>query len=237
MTEKSYNYVADNIKKIKEDIYNSAIKSGRNEKDITFLAATKTVDSDKINFAINNGINCIGENKVQELISKYDDIEKDKCDVHFIGKLQTNKIKYITDKVSLIHSIDSISQIKELSKRLEKTNSKMSVLIEVNIGNEQSKSGVKCEEVISFAEQISQFKPIELAGLMCIPPICGKTTEISEYFSKMYNYYVDIRSKKLDNSNIHILSMGMSDDYKEAIECGSNLIRVGSAIFGHRIYK
>lgn len=237
MMEKSYSYVAENIKRIKDDMYESAIKAGRKPEDITLLAASKTVDSDKINFALNNGINCIGENRVQELISKYDELEKDKCDIHFIGKLQTNKIKYIADKVSLIHSVDSVSQVKELSKRLAKTDNKMKVLIEVNIGDEASKSGVRKDELFSFAEEICEFSNIELAGLMCIPPICEKNAQICKFFSQMYNYYVDIRAKKLDNSNIHILSMGMSDDFKEAIECGSNLIRVGSAIFGHRQYN
>ncbi|MFI3205980.1 MAG: YggS family pyridoxal phosphate-dependent enzyme [Clostridia bacterium] len=237
MMEKSYDYIKENFKRLEENVQNAAIRSGRDPKEIKILAATKTVSPDKINFAIENGLNLIGENRVQELCDKYENINLKNCDCHFIGSLQTNKIKYLVDKVSLIHSIDNMRQIKELSRLLELKKKNMDVLIEVNIGDENSKSGVKKENLYEFIDQAREFSNIKIKGLMCIPPICESKTKKIGYFSQISQYYVDIMQKKLDNIYINVLSVGMSDDYEEAIECGSTMIRVGSALFGNRIYK
>ncbi len=236
MMEKSYSFIEDNLKFVNEEISKAAQKSGRTEKDITLLAATKTVDAKAVNFAISKGLNCIGENRVQELLSKYDDLDLEKCDCQFIGRLQTNKIKYLMDKVSQIQSIDSVSQIKELSRLCVKFNKSMKVLVEVNIGREQNKGGVLPEALYEFVDEISKYEGIMVNGLMAIPPICGQKVKLSEYFVNMYKNFVDIRSKKIDNSSISVLSMGMSGDYSLAIECGANLVRVGSLLFGERQY-
>ena len=233
MMEKSYDYIKDNFERIKEKVSNAAVKSGRNYEDITILGATKTVDADKINFAIDSGLKCIGENRVQELLGKYDSLNLSQTDCHFIGALQSNKIKYILDKVSLIHSIDNLRQVKEINRLAN--NKRVDILIEVNIGNEETKNGIKRGKILEFVEQISEYPNISLKGLMCIPPICESKKENFSYFSQMYKYYIDISAKKLDNNNMSILSMGMSDDFEEAILAGSSLVRVGSALFGKRL--
>lgn len=235
--ENSYDYVKENYFKIKENIEKSASKAKINKEEIIFLAATKTVEAEKINYAISLGLNHIGENKVQEMLSKYEDLNLKTCHNHFIGRLQSNKIKYLTDKVECIHSIDSMTQIKELSKQLVKTDKQMKVLVQVNIGDEESKGGVQPEKLLEFIDMARQYKSIKIDGLMCIPPISDKNSEKLAFFGKMYNNYVDIKAKKLDNVSMNILSMGMSDDYQEAIESGSNLIRIGSSLFGKRDYK
>ncbi len=235
MMEKYYNEVKENYLRISEEIEKAAFKAGKNKNEINLLAATKTVDVDRINYLIKCGVKFIGENRVQELLLKYDDYDLSSCDLHFIGKLQTNKIKYIVDRVSCIHSIDSMNQIKEISKKLNGTDKSMKILIEVNIGKEESKGGIMPEQLYEFIDEARSYGGIQIDGLMCIPPICEKKCEIINYFTEMNKYYVDIKGKKMDNINMNVLSMGMSDDYSEAIECGSNMVRVGSALFGSRI--
>ncbi|MFI3325798.1 MAG: YggS family pyridoxal phosphate-dependent enzyme [Clostridia bacterium] len=236
MTEKLFLNLEENYKIITEKIEKSAYKSGANPKDITFLAATKTVEPVFINHAISLGLNSIGENKVQELLSKYDSLNLENCDCQFIGKLQSNKIKFLTDKVSQIQSIDSMSQVKELSKQMSKTSKCMNVLIEVNIGNEKNKGGVSPENLWEFIDEASGYSGLKVNGLMTIPPICDENGSNCKYFLKMHQYFIDIRDKKKDNISMNILSMGMSDDFEEAIANGANMVRVGSALFGNRIY-
>lgn len=216
--------------------FNEAIKkSPLEDKNITLLAATKTVDVDTINYAISKGIKYIGENKVQELLSKHGKIVN--VHNHFIGHLQTNKVKDIIDKVELIHSVDSLKLAKEISKQALKIGKTINVLIEVNIGGEESKWGLKPEEVEDAIYEISALDNIKVVGLMTIPPICEEREEVRKYFRKMYKLFIDIRHKNIDNSSMDILSMGMSEDFDIAIEEGANLVRVGTALFGKRNYN
>ena len=236
MTEKSQAEIFDeNYKKIKENIEAAANKAGKATDSITLLAATKTVDVDTINYAISKGIKYIGENKVQEFCSKYDMYSP--VHKHFIGHLQTNKVKDIVGKVELIHSVHSIKLAKEISKVSEKKNTVTDVLLEVNIGQEESKSGFSPEEVINAVYEISELGNICVKGLMAIPPICETAENNRKYFIKMNNLFIDIRSKNIDNSSMDILSMGMSDDYAVAISEGANMVRIGTALFGRRNYN
>ncbi len=236
MTEKlSAEELLQNINFIRENINVSAKISGRNAKDIILLAATKTVDAETVNFAISQGIEFIGENKVQEFLSKYESIVP--CHRHFIGHLQTNKVKDIIDKVEMIHSVDSLKLALEISKQAQKKGITAQILLEVNIANEDSKWGFSPQELLNAVREITALPNIFLRGLMTIPPICEKSEENRKYFKEMYKLFIDIRDKKIDNSSMDILSMGMSDDYTVAIEEGANLVRVGTALFGKRIYK
>ena len=243
--------VLENIKYAERIIEAAAVKSGRSKNDVTLLAATKTVDAETINFAIENGIRCIGENRVQELLEKYDDINKYNVDIHFIGRLQTNKVKYIADKVSTIHSVDSVKLAKEIDRQCAKIDKVMDVLVEVNIGQEESKGGINPCELEEFLVEISAFKNIKVVGLMCIPPKienadfdreCDETCENTKksyknnaFFRKIMKLFLDISQKKLDNIYMQVLSMGMSDDFEVAVEEGSTLVRIGRGLFGERL--
>lgn len=209
-------------------------KSGRKREDVIMLAATKTVDAETINYAIGKGIDYIGENKVQELLSKEDAVVP--VHKHLIGHLQTNKVKDIIDKVELIHSVDSIKVAKEISKQAVKHNLSMDVLLEVNIGDEESKWGFKPSELVESLKEISLLDNVKIKGLMAIPPICENSEENRKYFREMYKLFIDIADKKIDNVSMDILSMGMSDDFDVAVEEGANLIRLGTALFGKRVY-
>lgn len=235
MTEKSSVEIFDeNFAYIKEKINEAAKISGRSPDDITLLAATKTVDVSVINHAIKNGLKYIGENKVQEFLSKYDDylpVHK-----HFIGHLQTNKVKDIVGKAELIQSVDSLHLAKEISKQSIKKGVMTDILLEVNIGEEESKSGFRYNEVEENLKIIAEMDNICIKGLMAIPPICNKAEDNKKYFAKMNNLFIDIGSKNIDNSSMDILSMGMSDDYYTAIIEGANLVRIGTALFGRRYY-
>ncbi len=228
--EFDYNYSV-----IIKDIENAAIRSGRNPQDIILLAATKTVDAPTINYAINKGISYIGENKVQEFLSKNDDVIN--AHRHFIGHLQTNKVKDIIEKVEMIHSVDSLKLAKEISKQAQKKNLTMDILLEINIGNEDSKWGFSPENLEENLQEISKLPNIFVKGLMAIPPICEKPEQNREFFKQMYKLFIDIGNKKIHNSSMEYLSMGMSDDFTVAIEEGSNIIRLGTALFGKRVYN
>ncbi len=231
----------DDIKANYETIINNialaAKQSGRKPEDITLLAATKTVEPVFINYAISLGLKFIGENKVQELLSKYEEYDLNNADLHFIGHLQTNKVRQLVGKVSMIQSVDSFRLAKEISNRSAQNDVITDILIEVNIGREENKSGVLPEDLNKLIEEISPLGSLRVKGLMSVPPICDSKKEISEYFDQMYKIFVDISSKTSDNINMDILSMGMSEDYKEAILSGANMVRVGSALFGTRIYR
>lgn len=245
--------IVQNIQKIKKQIYNAQISAGRPQDSVRLLAATKTVSAQNINFALDNGIDLIGENKVQELLEKYDDIDKTKCEIHFIGSLQTNKVKYIIDKVSLIHSVDSVKLAKEISKRAQAKGITMDILIEVNVGCEASKSGVLPGDCVALVEQICSLPAIRIKGLMAIPPsvqnlqVCfdnddechnnEKNNMLTKYFQKIQQLIIDISQKKLDNVYMDILSFGMSGDFECAIAHGSTMVRIGSGIFGKRDYS
>lgn len=220
------NTVAEKIYTIRQQLGNRA----------RLLAATKTVPPEMINFALTQGIDLIGENRVNELLEKYEFIDRNKTEIHFIGALQTNKVKYIIDKVDMIQSVDRVSLALEIERLAAKNNIVMPILAEVNIGKEESKSGVLPEEAIEFCRFLDSLPHIKLRGLMAIPPKSEKIGENRKYFSEMRKIFIDISRLNVDNSNMDILSLGMSDDYLDAVECGSNLVRIGSSIFGKRVY-
>ena len=237
MKEKSLTEVFDeNYSEIKAKISVAAEKSGRKAEDITLLAAVKTVEPTLINYAVSQGIKVIGDNRVQELISKENDVIGN-VEKHFIGHLQTNKVKDIVGRVSLIESVDSEKLALAIGKQSLKLGVVTDILLEVNIGNEESKSGFIYSEVISAVETISKIDGIRIKGLMSIPPICNKSEENREYFLKMHQLFIDIQSKKIDNVSMDVLSMGMSDDYETAVECGSTQVRIGTLLFGRRYYN
>ena len=193
------------------------------------------MDSETINYAISKGIVYIRENNVQELLSKENDISE--CHRHFIGHLQTNKVKDIINKVEMIHSVDSLKLAKEISKQAVKNQKTMNILLEVNIAGEESKWGFTAEETEQAVREISQLPNLKIKGLMAIPPVCNDAEENRQYFRLMKKLFVDIGTKNIDNSSMDILSMGMSDDFDVAVSEGANLIRLGTALFGKRIYK
>ena len=234
--ERSLADVTYNYQHICENIEKAAQSVGKTAADITFLAATKTVDAEVINHAISLGLRYIGENRVQELLSKYDSYDLDHASLQFIGHLQTNKVRQIVGKVDLIQSVDSEKLAREISRCSEKLGITTDILLEVNIGREENKSGVLPEELPELLEKVKDIPAVKVRGLMAIPPICENAQENCKFFDNMRNIFLDIRTKNIDNISMDILSMGMSDDYKEAIRCGANMVRVGSALFGKRNY-
>lgn len=224
----------ENFSRIKEKIYVAAEKSGRKCDDIMLLAATKTVPVEIINHAISSGVKLIGENRVQEFMDKEESLSN-KCEKHFIGRLQTNKVKYLANKVSCIQSVDSVKLAKEISRIAEKYNSPFDIFVEVNVGDEQNKGGVAPNQLFEFIDEIRNLPLIQIKGLMTIPPVSDNKKQLFCFFDKMRQYYVDICAKKMDNVHMQCLSMGMSDDFEIAIESGANMVRLGSALFGRRV--
>ena len=202
------------------------------------LAATKTVPVETINYAINTlGLSLIGENRVQEHLSKYDFLEKEKTDIHMIGSLQSNKCKYIADKVTLIHSLDSEKLAKETEKQCAKLGRTVGALIEINIANEENKGGIPAGKLYEFYDKIKDLKHVCVRGIMTMAPAGAGDAGYRRYFTEARKIYEEFTKNCLPHESSPILSMGMSDSYKVALECGSNMIRVGSALFGKRNYK
>ena len=224
-----------NYQGVLKRLKSAAEKSGRDISEITLLAATKTVDADTINYATEKGITHIGENRVQELISKHGLLRP--AHSHFIGHLQTNKVKDIIDKVEMIESVDSIRLANEISKQAQKRGIVMDVLLEINIGGEESKSGFAPEDAEKAVGEVTKLDGIRVKGLMTIPPATDLPEESRKYFREMYKLFIDIRGKNIDNSNMSFLSIGMSNDFDIAVEEGANLVRVGTSLFGRRIYN
>ena len=227
--------IGENIRRIKDDIAEEALSAGRKPENVRLMAVTKTVEPDQINHALSSGIDLIGENKVQEFLLKLDKLNLGGVEKHLIGHLQTNKIRSIIGFVDMIDSVDSLRLAAELSKQAEKQGLRAKILIEVNIGKEESKTGFMPEQLVESVHEISEMANISISGLMAIPPICDDSVKLQAYFYDMQKLFIDIGAKKLDNVRMDILSMGMSADYREAIREGSTMIRVGSAIFGSRI--
>ena len=198
---------------------------------------TKTVDPVLVNAAIGAGITLLGENKAQELCAKYDSYHKDGVQIHFIGHLQTNKVRQIVDKVSMVESVDSIKLAREIDRHCAAIGKVMDVLLEVNIGREENKTGIFPELLPALLEEAGKLERIRVRGLMTIPPVCETEEEVLQYFSQMSQLFIDIKQKKYDNISMEILSMGMSADYLAAVRCGSNIVRIGTAMFGQRNYK
>ena len=228
--------IAENVAKILADIETAAIAAGRDPKEITLCAATKMNDAARVREAIAAGVRCCGENRVQELTAKLADNAYAGADIHFIGHLQTNKVKQVVGKVSLIQSVDSMRLLEAIAKEADKQGIRQDILLEINIGEETSKSGLALSEIYEMLEKVSVTPSIRVRGLMAIPPICENPGDNNKFFAEMCNLAVDITAKKYDNVCMEILSMGMSDDYADAIAHGSTMIRVGTAIFGARNY-
>lgn len=229
-----YEYIKSNINDVKKRIEAAAKKSGRMADDIKLIAVSKNVDIDRIRAAVEYGINDLGENRVQELLSKYDCLPEN-VSWHMIGRLQTNKVKYIIDKVTLIHSVDNLKLLKEIDKRAKSINKAIDVLIEVNIAGETSKGGVPICDVCDFVQQGSAFDNVRIEGLMTIAPQVDDPELTRPYFAKMAELSREIGKMGLRNVEMRYLSMGMSGDFEVAIEEGSNMVRIGTAIFGERI--
>lgn len=227
--------ITQNIDEINARIARAAERSGRKKEDILLLAVTKTIDIPRIKQAVDYGLTQLGENKVQEIMDKYGTLGSD-VKWHLIGHLQTNKVKYIIDKVDFIHSVDSIKLAQEINKRAEQKNKVMNILIEVNIAEEESKFGVKPEEIENLIAEISQMKNICVKGLMTVAPFVENSEENRNCFSQMRQLLVDINAKNMNNVNMDVLSMGMTGDYEVAIEEGATIVRIGTGIFGKRIY-
>lgn len=228
--KENLNYIRNNIKKSTE-------KSNRKENDVMLLAVTKTVDVDAIQEAIDNGITNVGENKPQELARKYD-VLGDKVNWHLIGSLQTNKVKYIIDKVYMIHSLDREVLCEEIQKRAEKINRTINCLVQVNISKEESKHGLEQENVLEFIENVSkQYKNIRIRGLMTMAPFTEDEETVRSVFKGLKDLSINIEQKNMPNVSMEYLSMGMSNDYEIAIEEGSTIVRVGTSIFGERNYN
>ena len=231
------NEICENIRKIRENIAEAARLSGRRAEDITLIAATKMNDADRVREAIACGIDACGENRVQELLEKYDAGAYDGAPLHFIGTLQTNKVKYIVGKVALIQSVNSLKLAEEIAKHAKKQGIVQDILVEINIGDEESKSGAAYTDAYDLIEKISKIEGIHVRGLMTIPPISMDIDKEKAFFMKMKQLFVDIGAKTYDNINMDYLSMGMSGDYINAILCGANMVRVGTGIFGQRHYS
>ena len=229
--ETSFSYIEENYKRILYNVEESVAKYRKVDDKIDIIAVTKTVAPEAINYAISCGIKKIGENRVQEFLVKKDYYNK-KADIHFIGHLQTNKVRYLIDDVALIQSVDSVKIASEINKLAERVGKIQDVLIEVNIGGEESKYGISPNMLMDTMLELSKLHNIKIKGLMAIPPINSP----EEIFYKMQKLYIDISEENIDNIDMKILSMGMSKDYQIAIKYGANMIRVGSALFGARIY-
>ena len=228
--------IAENIAAIRAKIDAAAIAAGRDPKEIKLCAATKMNNADAVRQAIAGGVDLCGENRVQELVQKQSENAYEGAPVHFIGVLQTNKVKQVVGKVDVIQSVDRMNLLEAIQKEAAKQGIVQDILLEINIGEEDSKSGFKATEVLSLLEHISEFPNIFVRGLMAIPPISEKSGANRKFFQEMLQLSVDISAKKYDNVSVDCLSMGMSDDFEDAVFCGSTMVRVGTAIFGARDY-
>ncbi len=235
MMEKPYNQISENIKRIKFEIEETALKCGRSPNDIKLMAITKTRTIEEVNAAVLYGAELLGENKVQELCARYEGYDK-KLPIHFVGHLQSNKVRQIIDKVEMIHSVDSF-KIAQVIDRYSQAEKKITdILIQINIGDEESKFGVEYSVAEDLIFSLTELRNIRIRGLMTIPPIADDVST-EKYFMKMQQLFVDISAKKSDNITMDTISMGMSDDFKSAIKYGSNIVRIGTALFGERDYR
>ena len=226
----------DNLQEVEERIRAACQRAGRDRSEVTLVAVSKTKPVETLQEAYDQGVRVFGENKVQEIREKYEALPKD-IEWHMIGHLQTNKVKYIVDKVRLIHSVDSLRLAEVIEKEAEKQNRIMDILLEVNVAEEESKFGLKTEEVLPLAEKIAELSHIRLRGLMTIAPFVENPEKNRTIFANLHKLYVDIKEKNIDNGTVSILSMGMTNDYEVAIEEGATMVRVGTGIFGARDYN
>lgn len=228
--------ISENIADVEKEIDKVCKENGRDRSEVTLIAVSKTKPVEMIEEAYNTGCRDFGENKVQELVDKYEQLPKD-IRWHMIGHLQRNKVKYIVDKVFLIHSVDSVRLAEEISKEAVKKNVSVNILIEVNVAQETTKFGLTCEEVEQMVREIAKLPNINIKGLMTIAPIVDNPEENKQYFQKLKKIAVDISAKNIDNVSMDILSMGMTGDYQTAVAEGATYVRVGTGIFGIRERK
>ena len=226
----------ENLKEVQENILKACEKSGRNPEDVTLIAVSKTKSVPMLQEIYDENIRDFGENKVQELEEKYDELPQD-IKWHMIGHLQRNKVKYIVDKVCLIHSVDSYRLAEEINIQAKKKNITVPILVEVNIAEESSKFGIHAEDAIALVEQIAQLENVRIKGLMTIAPLVENPEDNRQYFRNIRQLSVDIAAKNIDNVSMNVLSMGMTGDYMVAIEEGATMVRVGTGIFGERNYN
>jgi len=226
--------ISDNIKRIRDEVATLAVLSGRKPEDITLVAASKTRTADEVQQAILSGVDAVGENRVQEMLAKHTQYAYVGAPLHFIGTLQSNKVRQIVGVCDLIESVDSTALIELIGKKAMSLGIVQNILIEVNIGRESQKSGILPEALDDVFGLIAQTEGVFALGLMAIPPFCDEIERNCNYFDAMMKLFVDIKAKKYDNTAVRLLSMGMSDSYADAIRAGSNMIRIGSAIFGLR---
>ena len=226
----AFAYIDENLARIRTAAEAAAASSPYGQ-DYDILLATKYATAEEINYAHSLGIRKIGENRVQSLLEKYDKLDKDDLEIHFIGTLQKNKVKYVIDKVSMIESLDSLSLAEEIEKQAAKRDIVMDCLIEVNIGDEEAKGGIAKGDVLAFADALDRFPHIRVVGLMTMAPKCTEIDEYRKYFRESYHIFIDICEKKLHNIHRCTLSMGMSESFPVALQEGANLIRVGRAAF------
>ena len=226
----------ENLKEVQENILKACEKSGRNPEDVTLIAVSKTNPVPMLQEIYDENIRDFGENKVQELVEKYDELPQD-IKWHMIGHLQRNKVKYIVDKVCLIHSVDSYRLAEEINIQAKKKNITVPILVEVNIAEESSKFGIHAEDAIALVEQIAQLENVRIKGLMTIAPLVENPEDNRQYFRNIRQLSVDIAAKNIDNVSMNVLSMGMTGDYMVAIEEGATMVRVGTGIFGERNYN
>lgn len=229
--ESNYSYVDKNLKLIRENVGEAAEKCGRKAEDIRIMAVTKTVAPEIVNHAIELGLDLLGENRVQEYLSKAEAYSP--AEVHFIGGLQTNKVKYIIESVSMIQSVDSLKLGTEIDRLAAKHGRVMDILCEVNIGGEESKGGVAPDKLRELIAQLAQLKNIRIKGLMTIPP----PSQSDIFLGRMQELYNDLRDNKIEGADMQVLSMGMTHDYAEAVKYGSTLVRIGTGLFGARDYS
>ena len=228
--------IAENIAVIKAQITEAAIGAGRDPAQIKLCAATKMNDANAVREAILAGVDCCGENRVQELTAKLAENAYAGAPVHFIGRLQTNKVKQVVGKVDLIQSVDRENLLQAIQKEAARQGICQNILLQINIANEETKGGFSVAELWEILSGMENYPNIFVRGLMAIPPVCQKSGDNDKFFQEMYRLAVDIRTKTSDNVSVEILSMGMSDDFADAIRCGSTMIRLGTAIFGQRNY-
>ena len=229
--------IAENIARIRARMEAAAIACGRDPQKILLCAATKMNDASRVREAILAGVDCCGENRVQELVEKSKENAYAGAPVHFIGRLQTNKVRQVVGKVDLIQSVDRRKLLECIEKEAAQQGIVQDILLEVNVGGELSKSGFTPQETLELATELDAFPHCRVRGLMTIPPVSGKKGDNCRFFEQISAIAVDITTKKSHNISMDILSMGMTDDFEDAIACGSTMIRVGTAIFGARYYK
>ena len=227
-----YSYIDENVARVREKIAEAAKRSGRSENDVLLLAAIKSANADEVNYLHRAlGVHDVGENRVQQLTERYDKLERDGLNLHFIGSLQTNKVKYIIDKVSLIHSLDSLRLADEIEKQAGKRGIVARVLVEINSGNEENKGGIEPKEVESFCLELQKYDHIELCGFMTMAPRCEQKSDYYPYFERTRLIADEVWHKALGKGGDPILSMGMSESFEAAVECGATLVRVGRTLF------